>query len=60
MEVKIARIRKKIKQQDFAEMVGISREYLRQIENDTANPTRSIMIKIAEILDVPVEKLFFN
>ena len=39
MKVKIARIKKKIKQQELAKMVGISREYLRHIENDEANPT---------------------
>ena len=60
MKVKIARIKKKIKQQELAEMVGISREYLRKIENDVANPTRSIMIKIAEILECSVQELFFS
>ena len=60
MKVKIARIKKKIKQQELAKMVGISREYLRHIENDEANPTRSIMIKIAEILECSVQELFFS
>ena len=60
MKVKIARIKKKIKQQELAEMVGISREYLRHIENDAANPTRTIMIKIAEILECSVQELFFS
>ena len=60
MKVKIARIKKKIKQQELAEMVGISREYLRHIENDVANPTRAIMIKIAEILECSVQELFFS
>ena len=60
MKVKIARIKKKIKQQELAEMVGISREYLRKIENDAANPTRTIMIKIAEILECSVQELFFS
>ena len=55
MKVKIARIKKKIKQQELAEMVGISREYLRKIENDAANPTKTIMIKIAGILGCSVQ-----
>lgn len=59
MKVKIARIKKRIKQKDLAEMVGISREYLRHIENDEANPTRSLMLKIAEILECSVQELFF-
>ena len=60
MKVKIARIKKKIKQQELAEMVGISREYLWKIENDAANPTKTIMIKIAEILECSVQELFFS
>lgn len=59
MNVKIARIKAKIKQKDLAEAVGISREYIRKIENDEANPTRDLMIKIAEALNSTVQELFF-
>lgn len=59
MNTKITRIKLRIKQQDLAKQVGISREYLRRIENDSANPSREIMIKIAAALNSTVQELFF-
>ncbi|MDT8715558.1 helix-turn-helix transcriptional regulator [Clostridium sp. 19966] len=45
---------------EFAEKVGISREYLRQLENGKAkNPSITIMKKISELLGVSAEELFF-
>ena len=60
MKVKIARIRKKIKAQDFAEMVGISRYFLYKIENEKAVPNVKTALKIASLLDTTVEELFFS
>lgn len=60
MNVKILRIKNKIKLQDLAARVGISRHYLRQIENDNANPSKKIMDKIAKELNSTVQELFFN
>lgn len=60
MNVKIARIKKKIKLQELANEVGISREYLRKIENETANPTKNIMERIAAALETTVQELFFE
>ena len=60
MEIKILRIRKGIKLKDLAEKVGISREYLRQIENETANPSKRIMQSIAKELGSSVQELFFT
>jgi len=46
---------------EFAKKVGISREYLRLIENGTAkNPSVELMKKISKELNVSVEKIFFN
>ncbi|WWU65260.1 helix-turn-helix transcriptional regulator [Clostridium baratii] len=46
---------------EFAEKLGISREYLRRIENGTAkNPNRDLMKKIAELLNSDVVTLFFS
>lgn len=58
MKVKIARIRKKIKAQDFASMVGISRYFLYKIENEEAVPNVKTALKIASLLDTSVEELF--
>ena len=60
MKVKIARIKKKIKQQELAEMVGISRYFLYKIENEEAVPNVKIALKIASLLDTTVEELFFS
>lgn len=49
------------KQGEFAKKVGISREYLRLIENDKAkNPSKKIMKKISKELKFPVDELFFS
>ena len=58
MRVKISRIRKKIKAQDFASMVGISRYFLYKIENEETLPNVKIALKIASLLDTTVEELF--
>lgn len=59
-KIKALRIGKGFKAGEFAEKVGISREYLRQIENGTAkNPSCKIMKKISEILEMSIDELFF-
>jgi putative transcriptional regulator len=60
MRIKLKRIEKGLKQYEFAEMIGISREYLRLLENGTkTNPSIIIMKKISELLEIPVQDLFF-
>jgi len=61
MKIKLGRIQRNIKQYQFAEELGISREYLRLLETDKAqNPSLELMIKIAKSLDYKVGELFFN
>lgn len=61
IKIKLKRIEKGFKQYEFAEKAGISREYLRRIENGTAkNPSISIMKKIAELLETDAQELFFQ
>ncbi|WP_341479369.1 MULTISPECIES: helix-turn-helix transcriptional regulator [Clostridium] len=61
LKIKLKRIEKGYKQYVFAEKVGISREYLRLIENGKANnPSIPIMKKISKVLETPVTELFFN
>lgn len=46
---------------EFATKVGISREYLRLIENGKAkNPSVEIMRRISEELNATVQELFFD
>ena len=61
LKVKVKRIEKELKAIDFAKEVGISREYLRQIEAGKAkNPSIEIMKRISKILETSVEDLFFQ
>lgn len=60
-KIKALRVGQGIKQKDFAAELGISREYLRLIENGQAkNPRRDLMIKIAKALGTTVQDLFFS
>lgn len=61
MNIKIARIKKGYKQYELAQMLGISREALRKIENgETKLPKKELIKKISFILDVSIEELFFE
>jgi putative transcriptional regulator len=60
LNIKLKRIEKGFKQYKFAEMLGISREYLRLIETGKAkNPSILVMKKISEILETSAQELFF-
>ena len=45
-------------QSKFAEMIGMNRSYLNQIEGGKKNASVSILVKIANGLDVPLTALF--
>lgn len=45
-------------QVQFAEMIGISRPYLNQIEKGKMNWSLKMLVKIADGLDVPITLLF--
>ncbi|OUO89684.1 transcriptional regulator [Gordonibacter sp. An230] len=57
---RIARLRTAmgLSQTTFALMVGISRQYLIDIEKGEANPTVDMLERIAGGFDVPVGELF--
>ena len=59
--IKALRVGQGFKSGEFAKRIGISREYLRLIENGKAkNPSRKIMSKIAKELNSDVVTLFFS
>ncbi|KEI83367.1 helix-turn-helix transcriptional regulator [Clostridium botulinum] len=60
MNVKLKRIEKGIKQQDFAKMLCISKATLVKIEKDDYDIRLSLMKKISELLKTPVQELFFE
>lgn len=50
----------KLSQDEVAKKVGISRNWLYQIEIGKANPTYKVMQKLSEVYDVPASEIFFN
>lgn len=59
MKVKLKRIEKGIKQQDFSKMLGISKATLVKIESGNYDLKLSLMKKISDLLETPVQELFF-
>lgn len=58
MNVKLKRIEKGIKQQDFAKALGISKATLVRIEKGNYDIRLSLMKKISELLETSVKELF--
>lgn len=56
-KIRAARRAHGISVEKFALMVGIDRNYLRDVEYGRANPTVDILVKIAEGLDMQVWEL---
>lgn len=53
-----ARIDLDLTQRELAEMVGVTENYVRQIENARRNPKAKVMLKFAKVLGRPSEELF--
>ena len=56
--IKVARIRKGLKQEQLCELVKISRCTLSRLEQGKLDPKLSLMMKISNVLDASVEELF--
>lgn len=59
-KLKAVRVGKNIKQKDLAINLGITPQYLNNIEKGKTEPRRDLMIKIAKALDTTVQELFFS
>ena len=59
-KLKAVRVGKNIKQKDLAINLGITPQYLNNIEKGKTEPRRDLMIKIAAALDTTVQSLFFD
>ena len=61
-KLKIARLQAgRTKACEFANVIGISKQYLSNLENGRArNPNKEIMSKISKELGVSVQDLFFE
>ena len=47
-----------LRQEDMAKMLGVSRQTIIAIENNKYNPTLELAMKIARLLETPVETIF--
>lgn len=58
--IKKNRLAKKLTQQNLADMIEMSREYICDIENDSRNkhPTISVLGRIADALNIDIKQLF--
>ncbi len=56
--VKLERTRINLSQQDLAEKVSVSRQTIHSIESGKFMPSYILAIKIARVLNMPVEELF--
>lgn len=48
-----------LRQEDMANVLGVSRQTIIAIENNKYNPTLELAMKIARLLQRPVEEIFF-
>lgn len=56
--LKVERKKKKITQEQLADMVGVSRQSINAIERGKYTPSTSLALKISEIFNTTVNKLF--
>ena len=48
-----------LRQEDMARLLGVSRQTIIAIENDKYSPSLELALKIARLLNRPVETIFF-
>ncbi len=56
--LKTERKRKKITQEQLAEMVGVSRQSINAIERGKYTPSTTLALKISEIFNTTVNRIF--
>ena len=47
-----------LRQEDVAALLGVSRQTVNAVENDKYGPTLALGMKLARLLETPVEELF--
>lgn len=60
MKNNIRELRKKLgfRQEDIANILGVTRQTINAIENEKYNPTLELAMKLARLLNITVEELF--
>jgi|TARA_Y100000588_G_C13384475_1_gene556289 putative transcriptional regulator len=56
--LKVERKKKKITQEQLADLVGVSRQSINAIERGKYTPSTALALKISEIFNTTVNKLF--
>ena len=61
MNNRIKQLRKELglRQEDMAKKLGVTRQTIIAVENDKYNPTLELAMKIAKLLKMNVEDVFF-
>ena len=57
-DIKTLRKQAGLRQEDLALLCGVSRQTIIAIENDKYDPTLALGMKLARLLETPVEELF--
>lgn len=57
-KIKVLRKELGLRQEDVADRVGVTRQTIIAIENDRYNPTLELAMKLARLLNTPVEEIF--
>ncbi len=56
--IKVQRAKKNLTQEQLAHRVGVTRKTINTVENGIYIPSTYLALKMAKVLDVPVEELF--
>ena len=57
-KIKVLRKELGLRQEDVADRVGVTRQTILAIENDRYNPSLELAMKLAGLLNTPVEEIF--
>lgn len=57
--IKALRKAKQFRQEDLAKLLGVSRQTIIAIENEKYNPSLELAMKMARLLEMKVEDIFF-
>ena len=60
INLKIARIKKRLSQRDLSEKLGVTPQAISDMERGVYNPSYETMRKMSEILEATVDELFFQ
>ena len=57
-KIHVSRATKRMTQQELADLVGVSRQTIMQLERNRYNPSMLLAYSIAKVFDVTIEDLF--